>query len=310
MRPKVLGLVGPTASGKSALALRAATDLGGEIVCMDSMQVYRMMDVGTAKPTLEEREAVPHHMLDVADPRDSYSVAQYAQDARAAIDGILARGRLPILCGGTGLYLRSLSYRMDFGRAPADPAVRERYEAMARERGAQAVHGELALRDPESAARLHPNDLRRVVRALEVFELTGRPLSEDRLPDAADGPYVMRLFALSWPRETLYARVEERARAMAEGGLPEEVKALLDYGVPPDAQSMQGLGYKELVPYVRGETSLEDALEQVMRRTRNYAKRQLTWFNADPRIRWLEGDAGMETLLDGMKRGLDDGQAV
>ena len=302
----VLGLAGPTASGKSALALRVAAELGGEIVCMDSMQVYRFMDIGTAKPSRAERETVPHHMLDVAHPKDPYSVAEYAQAAGKAVEDILSRGKLPVLCGGTGLYLRAMSRPLGFGGAPSDPAVRQKYQGIADTRGAEALHRLLQERDPESARRLHPNDLRRVVRALEVLELTGRLFSAQEMPGDAEGSWDLRLFALRWPRETLYSRISARAEGMLRGGLPEEVEALLRMGVSPGAQSMQGLGYKELVPCLNGGTALEEAAELIARRTRNYAKRQLTWFNADPRIRWLEGEAGMETNVRRIRQGLEE----
>lgn len=297
MKPRVLGLVGPTASGKSALALRLAQALDGEVVCMDSMQVYRGMDIGTAKPTKAEQALVPHHLLDVADPAQPFSVAEYRELAMAAIADILIRGRLPLLCGGTGLYLRALSYRLGLGGAPADEGIRARWQALAEARGNQAVHDALAERDPDSAARLHPNNLRRVIRALEVLELTGRPFSAQQLPGGADGPYDLRLYALDWPRETLYRRIDARVGEMLEAGLLLEVRALAASGVPRDAQSMQGLGYKELLAVGEDGEGLMEAAALLMRRTRNYAKRQLTWFKADPRITWLQGGAGTESNL-------------
>ena len=305
-RPRVLCVTGPTASGKSELALRAALAVGGEIVCMDSMQVYRGMDVGTSKPTRGERDRVTHHLLDVADPAGPYSVAQYARDAEAAVRGVLNRGRLPVLCGGTGLYLRALSGGMDFGFAPSDPAVRAAWQDLASRQGPDALHALLMERDPESARRLHPNDLRRVIRALEVLELTGRPFSAQRGAGAQEGPWDLRVFALHWPREALYARINARVERMLREGLAEEVRSLLDRVVSPDAQSMQGLGYKEMIPCLRGECDLEQAKETISRRTRNYAKRQLTWFRADERVRWMEGAAGAEGCLPAVLRALEE----
>ena len=305
-KPVIPVFAGPTASGKSALAMRAAKEWGGEIVCMDSMQVYRFMDIGTAKPSRAERERVPHHMLDVAGPEEAYSVAEYAQGAKEAIGDILSRGKLPVLCGGTGLYLRALSGRMDFGFAPSSPAVREKYQGIADEQGAFVLHRILRERDPKSADRLHPNDLRRVIRALEVLELTGHPFSAQEMPKDVAQEWDLRLFALQWPRETLYSRIDGRVGGMLREGLAEEVKALLDRGVSPQAQSMQGLGYKELVPYLKGETSLGEAAQLIARRTRNYAKRQLTWFNADKRICWLPGEEGMDAHLRAVRQGLED----
>ena len=296
-KQSILGLVGPTASGKSALALKAAQALQGEIVCMDSMQVYRGMDIGTAKPAPEEQALVPHHLLDIVEPGQPFSVAEYKERAGAALEGILSQGRLPLLCGGTGLYLRALSRGMDFGSTPGDPAVRAGYFLLAQGKGNEAVHAILQEKDPLSAARLHPNNLRRVVRALEVLEVTGQPFSAQQMHKDSDGPYDLRLFALSWPREMLYRRINERVAAMLEAGLLGEVRALLEAGVPTDAQSMQGLGYKELVPAAQGEMPLADAAELLSRRTRNYAKRQLTWFKADPRITWLDGEDGIQKNL-------------
>ena len=287
-KPLLLGLVGPTASGKTALSMQLARRHDMEIVCMDSMQVYRGMDIGTAKPTLEEQRRLPHHMLDVADPREPYSVAEYREAAAQAIDGILKRGCLPVLVGGTGLYLRALSLPLSLGGTSRQDEVREKYEAVLQRDGKEALHALLANRDPETALRLHPNDTRRVIRALEVWEVTGVPFSRQQMPRVEDGPYDLRLFAMDLPRGELYQRIEERVDLMLKDGLIDEVESLLRHGVPPDAQAMQGLGYKELVPVLRGETPLEDAVVLLKQRTRNYAKRQLTWFNKDKRIRWLK----------------------
>ena len=297
-KPLVLALVGPTASGKSSLAMRTAVAMNGEIICMDSMQVYRGMDIGTAKPTLADRALVPHHLLDVAEPWEDYSVAEYARAAEQAIFEVLDRGRLPVLCGGTGLYLRALSQPLTLGGAKACPDIRARYQAIAETQGSQAVHDLLMEKDPESANNLHPNNLRRVIRALEVLEQTGIPFSSQQLPPVEEGPFDIRPYALSWPRETLYQRINRRFDAMMESGLLKEVRSLLDLGVGPGAQSMQGLGYKELVPYLAGQADLDTVRETVARRTRNYAKRQLTWFERDPRVQWLPGDIAQEEHLD------------
>ena len=297
-KPKILGLVGPTASGKSALALKAAQAMNGEIVCMDSMQVFQGMDIGTAKSSRQDRELVPHHMLDIVPPDSPYSVAEYQPQAKAAIEEVLSRGRLPVLCGGTGLYLRALSREMVFGDTQSDVLIRERYLHMAQEEGNQAVHKILEEKDPETAKKLHPNNLRRVIRALEVLELTGTPMSAQPQQTDEDGPYDMRLFALAWPRQELYERINARADRMLRDGLLRELKGLLDAGVSPQAQSMQGLGYKELLPYLRGESTMDDAMELMSRRTRNYAKRQMTWFTADKRITWLNGKKDPDTNLE------------
>ena len=301
----VYGLVGPTASGKTALSLRLARELGGEILCMDSMQIYCGMDIGTAKPTAEERAEAPHHLLDIADPAQPFSVTEYTVRARP----LLGRLRAPILVGGTGFYLRGLSQPMDYGYVPGNQTIRDRYEALAARDGVEAVHAALAAVDPASAARLHPNDLRRVVRALEVYELTGTRFSEQKIPDGADSPWRFVLFALDWPRETLYDRINARVDVMLEEGLLNEVKGLLDRGVPTGAQAMQGIGYKELIPVLTAGAALDEAVELIKRRSRNYAKRQLTWFRADKRIHWLSmpegrtvGDA-FDEMMDAIRAG-------
>ncbi len=306
-KPLVAGIVGPTAGGKTELALRLCARLPLEIVCMDSMQVYRGMDVGTAKPGPEQRRTAPHHMLDVADPREPYSVARYAQEALACVRGIPGRGRVPLLVGGTGLYLRALSLPLTLGNAPAAPQARERYRDYLLREGREALHALLAARDPDTAARLHPNDTRRVIRALEVLELTGVPLSRQRLPSEADSPFRFLLFAPLWQRETLYRRAAERAGRMIAAGLADEVKGLLDAGVPPDAQSMQGLGYKELLPCLRGDASLDEAREALVAGTCRYIKRQLTWFRGDGRVRWLDAEgAGPDALCAQMLRAVKE----
>ncbi len=287
-KKRVLGIVGPTASGKTALSLLAAKRLHGEIVCMDSMQLYRGMNIGTAKPTAEERAAVPHHMLDILDPSEEYSVSQYARDAREFLD----RLAVPILVGGTGMYLQSLSLPMDYGAVGGDESLRQKYHEIADTQGVQALHALLRAVDEESADRLHPNDVRRVVRALEVYDLTGVPLSRQKMPGPEDSPYDFQLYALEMPRDVLYARVDRRVDEMMAQGLLREVQALKNAGLSPEAQSMQGLGYKELWPVLEGKSSLQDAVSLIKLRTRHYAKRQLTWFKRDGRITWLPWQPG------------------
>lgn len=289
----VLGVVGPTASGKTALSLPLAQALHAEILCMDSMQIYRGMDVGTAKPTVQERALVPHHLLDLLSPQDAFSVTQYADAARPLLDALPC----PMLVGGTGLYLQALSLPMDFGTVGGDEKIREKYHALADTQGKGALHALLAARDPATAARLHENDVRRVVRALEVLDLTGVPLSRQSMPGPEASPYAFQLYAIAWPREALYARVDARVEAMLQNGLCEEVAALLRSGVTPEAQSMQGLGYKEMVPVLRGEATVRQAAELVKTRTRHYAKRQLTWFQRDARITWLPAQPDMSVYL-------------
>lgn len=301
MKKTVLGLVGPTASGKTAVSIALAKALGGEILCMDSMQIYRRMDIGTAKPTAAERAAAPHHLLDVCDPKDAFSVTEYAALARPLLDALPA----PILVGGTGFYLRALSLPLDFGFVKGDEAVREKYQTLLEQEGKDALHDRLLAVDPKSASKLHPNDTRRVIRALEVYDLTGKPFSSQKMPDETDAPYDFQLFAIDFPRETLYARIERRVDEMMEMGLLSEVEGLLKSGVPLAAQSMQGLGYKELAPCILEHAPLADAVALIKQRTRNYAKRQLTWFRADKRIRWipfdLRGDGAVKTILQSLE---------
>lgn len=282
-KKRVIGIVGPTASGKTALSLPLAQRLQGEIICMDSMQIYQHMDIGTAKPTTEERSSVPHHLLDFLPPDASFSVTQYAEMARKWID----RLPVPVLVGGTGMYLQSLSLPMDYGEVPGDEEIRKQYHALADAQGNEALHAVLAKKDPASAQRLHPNDIRRVIRALEVYDMTGKPLSAQTMPTNADCPYDFQLYAWEYPREVLYRRVDERVDEMMRAGLLEEVRKLREMGISPEAQSMQGLGYKELFPVLEGKAPLNDAVFQIKLRTRHFAKRQLTWFKRDERIRWI-----------------------
>lgn len=298
MKKRVIGIVGPTASGKTALSLPVAQRLGGHIVCMDSMQVYRGMDIGTAKPTQEERALVPHHLLDILSPNEAFSVTRYADLARPLLDNL----PVPMLVGGTGLYLEALSRPMDFGRVSGDEALRAKYHALAEKDGPEAVHALLQKADPPTAARLHPNDLRRVIRALEVYDLTGVPLSAREKEPPPESPWDFQLYAIDWPRDMLYARVEARVDAMMKAGLLDEVRALRNAGVAPDCQSMQGLGYKELWPVIEGKAALDEAVSLIKLRTRHYAKRQLTWFRRDGRITWIPWDSDLSKAADAICR--------
>ena len=287
-KPAVIAVAGPTASGKSDLGLKLAQRLGGEIICMDSMQIYRRMDIGTAKPTAQERALLPHHMLDVADPTEAYAVADYAVAAEQVIAQILSRGRVPILVGGTGLYLKALMDGLSLGGAGGDERLRAELNALADEPGGkERLHARLAAVDPETAARLHPNDRRRVIRAIEVFEQTGVPMSRQNHA-AQDRPFRVLPLALEWPRDLLYARLETRVHRMMEMGLLSEVRALLESGVAPAAQSMQGIGYKELIPAAMGQDDVNRAVWDIIVHTRHYAKRQGTWLRAEPRCVWLD----------------------
>lgn len=298
-KPAVIAVAGPTASGKSDLGLKLAQRLGGEIVCMDSMQIYRRMDIGTAKPTAQERALLPHHMLDVADPTEAYAVADYAVAAEQVIAQILSRGRVPILVGGTGLYLKALMDGLSLGGTGGDERLRAELNALADEPGGkERLHARLAAVDPETAARLHPNDRRRVIRAIEVFEQTGVPMSRQNHA-AQDRPFRVLPLALDWPRELLYARLETRVHRMMEMGLLSEVRALLESGVAPTAQSMQGIGYKELIPAAMEQGDVNRAVWEIIVHTRHYAKRQGTWLRAEPRCVWLDARDADALLAQG-----------
>jgi tRNA dimethylallyltransferase len=299
----VLAVVGPTAAGKTELALAVAERLGAEVVSADAMLVYRGMDIGTAKPTPEERARVPHHLVDLVDPGEEFSVARFQPLARAAIADVLGRGRVPLLVGGSGLYFHAVVD--DFVFPPTDPAVRARLEAEAAEVGLPELYARLAAADPPAAARIQPANLRRTVRALEVIELTGRPFSSFRA--AMDEPvsrYRLTVLGLDPGAELLRARVAERVAAMARAGLADEVGRLA--GRPLSRTARQALGYKELLDAMERGTPLPEALEAVVRRTRSYARRQLAWFRRDPRVRWSTlppGPARVAWALEAFEKG-------
>ena len=289
MRNYVAVVCGPTACGKTALAVRLALALDGEVVSADSMQVYRRLNIGTAKPAKEEMCGVPHHMLDVADPAEDYSAARYVADAAPVVDGILARGRLPVIAGGTGLYLDALIAGRTF--APFTPAsgLREELEQRAQKEGLPALYRELRQYDPDAAGRIHPNDAKRIIRALEVFRSTGRTISEhNQLTKALPPRYHAVKIGLRFQnRADLWVRIDARVDEMFARGLPDEVRALSAV-LPPDCTAMQAIGYKELSAALAHGRSLDDARAEIKLRTRQYAKRQLTWFRRDPSIGWYE----------------------
>ena len=300
-QPKLLVICGPTASGKTALGVALAQALDGEVVSADSMQIYRGMDIGTAKPTAEEMGGVPHHMLDVADPAEDYSVARYVHDADACVGDILDRGKLPIVVGGTGLYIDNLVAGRDF--APFTGAWREKLQARAREEGLPALHEELRRIDPDRAERLHPNDEKRILRALEVWYETGETITahDERtrsLPPKYDALRVCLQFSR---REDMWERIDRRVDLMMEAGLEEEVRGLLTSGVPPTATAMQAIGYKEFAAALRGEEPISQAVAEVKLRSRQYAKRQLTWFRRTPGIRYVTWENAPDLVLGRQK---------
>lgn len=291
-RPPLIVIGGPTASGKSACAVELCRIIKGEVVSADSMQLYQGMDIGTAKPDQAEMGGIPHHLLSIAPPTQRFSAAAFAQLTHKAMGEIRARGKMPVLCGGTGLYINAVTRPMGFAQNQGDEALRSQLEARAAdEEGRRALHEELRAIDPKTAGRLHPNDIRRVIRALEVYQLTGKTMSElaeedQRRPDL----YKTAFFALDFPREVLYERIDRRVDEMMRRGLEDEVRALLKGGLSENCTAMQALGYKEMVWAIRGEISMERAVELIKQGSRNYAKRQLTWFRRDARVQWIEAD--------------------
>ncbi|WP_048602411.1 tRNA (adenosine(37)-N6)-dimethylallyltransferase MiaA [Rubeoparvulum massiliense] len=279
MKAPLVTIIGPTAVGKTSLSLFLAQQLGGEIVSGDSMQVYRGMDIGTAKATLEERALAPHHMIDILKPDQDFSVVQFQQLARQAIQEIQQRGHLPILVGGTGLYVRSIIYDYQFSEVVEDPLFRKEMEEKAKREGNEAIWQRLNQVDPTTAQQVHPNNLRRVIRALEVYQLTGVPISQQVSHSTPDeSPYELWLIGLTMERSQLYQRIAQRVDGMMEEGLLQEVENLLHQGYDEHYTAMQSIGYKEFLPYFRGEASLEACVAQLKQNTRRFAKRQYTWF--------------------------------
>ena len=278
MKGKILVIGGPTASGKSSLGIELALSKNGEIVSADSMQIYRRMDIGTAKVTKKEQSAVPHHMIDVAEPDENYSVARYVEQASACCDDILSRGRLPVVVGGTGLYIDSLLSGRDFS-CEADASLREELGAYYDSVGGERMLAELARFDPDRAAILKANDKKRIVRAFEVYRGTGETITEhDRKTKLLPPRYEYDFIFLNPERSILYERIERRVDLMFEKGLVEEVRSLLSSGVPVSATSMQAIGYKETVEYINGAITLDEAVSSIKQGSRRYAKRQVTWF--------------------------------
>ena len=295
MENRLICICGPTASGKTALSVALAKQLHTEIISADSMQIYRGMDIGTAKPTAEERQGVPHHLLDVCAPGEPFSVARYVELADAAAQDVLSRGMVPIVAGGTGLYMDALIECSTFSGNETDLSVREKYQRMAAERGNEAVHACLARVDPEGAERLHPNNLKRVIRALEVYEQTGMTIDAfNRLHKRPAPKYAaLKIGICPAERQTLYDRIDRRVDQMLADGLLEETKRLLDSGALAGTAA-QAIGYKELLGYLQGDAPLADCVALLKQRSRNYAKRQLTWLKRDDNIHWIYYNNGEE----------------
>lgn len=285
----LVAIVGPTAVGKTALALALASRLGGEIVSADSRQIYRGMDIGTAKPTPAELAALPHHLIDIADPDQDFSLAVYQDQALAAIAAIGARGWLPLLVGGTGQYLAAVLEGWQIPRVPPQPDLRAALERAAAAEGAPALHTRLAEVDPAAAAAILPTNLRRIIRALEVYELTGEPISQQQRKQPP--PYRIRTLWLALPAERLYARIDARVDAMVAAGLVDEVRGLVARGYGWDLPAMSSLGYREFAPYFAGEASLAEAIQRLKFNTHAFARRQANWFRRLPGVAQLPADA-------------------
>lgn len=286
-------IVGPTAVGKSKIAVEVAGLLDAEIISADSVQIYKGMDIGTAKISYEERfthtgKYIPHHMLDIVEPNVVYSVAQYKATVEELIPQIIKRGKLPLLVGGTGLYVQAIIDPYVFEPIPVDWEYRKKLKQLAQEKGNDFVHNLLSQVDPISAQKLHPNDLHRVIRALEVFHATGKPIWAEHQVGKVKSKYNLSLIGITMPRPLLYARIEERVDKMMAHGLLEEVKDLLNKGYSSNLPAMQSIGYKQICSYLEGKCTLEEAVYLIKRDTRRLAKRQLTWFKRDTRIKWFE----------------------
>ena len=287
-KPMII-LTGPTAVGKTDLSIQLAKVINGEIISADSMQVYRHMDIGSAKVTPEEMDGVPHHLIDVLEPEEEFNVVVFQKLAKEALTGIYARGHIPIIVGGTGFYIQALLYDIDFTENDGDTAIRRELEKLAQTQGAGCLHQMLQEIDPESAAAIHQNNVKRVIRAIEFYRQTGKKISlHNEQEREKQSPYQFLYYVLDTDRKILYERIDRRVDLMMEHGLVDEVKHLADMGCTRDMVSMQGLGYKEILDYLSGEIPLEEAVYILKRDTRHFAKRQITWFKRERDVRWLE----------------------
>ncbi len=303
-------LTGPTAVGKTELSIRLAKAVDGEIISADSMQVYRHMDIGSAKVTPEEMDGVPHHLIDVLDPMEEFNVVTFQTLAREAMAGIYERGRIPIIAGGTGFYIQALLYDIDFTENDGDTTIRRQLEQLAEEKGVEYLHNMLREIDPESAEAIHANNVKRVIRAIEYYRQTGKKISvHNETEKTKESPYQFLYYVLNTDRPVLYERIDRRVDIMMEQGLVEEVKKLADMGCSKGMVSMQGLGYKEILDYLEGNCTLEEAVYVLKRDTRHFAKRQITWFKREREVRWLnlpefgnDRQKVLEKILDDVRR--------
>lgn len=288
MKPPMIVLTGPTAAGKTAASIQLAKAIGGEIISADSMQVYRHMDIGSAKITPKEMEGIPHHLIDVLEPWEPFNVTVFQQMAKTALVEIYGHGHIPILTGGTGFYIQALLYDIDFTKHPGDEVIRRELEQQAKEKGPDFLHKLLCTVDAESAEEIHPNNVKRVIRAIEYYRQTGEPISaHNRREREKDSPYEVLYYVLNTDRSLLYERIDRRVDRMISSGLTEEVQALKKSGCTREMVSMQGLGYKELLDYLDGACTLQEAVCRLKQNTRHFAKRQITWFKRERDVRWL-----------------------
>ena len=303
-KTKVIAICGPTASGKTALSIELAKKINGEIVSCDSMQIYKYMNIGTAKPDTQEMKSIKHYLLDIVEPNERYSVADYKRDAKKAIKEIIEKGKVPIIVGGTGLYLDSLIYEIEYQNIEFDEEYRKKLEKQVEEIGLETLYEEAKKIDPEAIEKISSNDKKRILRILEIYHATGKNKTEqEKESRKKEVEYDYRVFAINWDREILYDRINKRVDIMIEQGLIEEVKEILKkYDEFPTA--MQGLGYKDVVQYLKGEYTKEEMIEKLKMETRRYAKRQLTWFRKNKQTIWLDGENGiqnnMKIILEGI----------
>lgn len=284
---KIIAVCGPTASGKTDLAIAIAKHFGGEIISCDSMQIYRKMNIGTAKPDEREQSEVVHHMIDIVDPDENYNVVSFKRDAEKAIDNVLERGKLPVLAGGTGLYMDSVLNNVAFSEEKTDLGIRHELEELLKEKGSEYIHNELKKIDSESAEKIHPNNTRRVIRALEIYRATGKTMTEANEASKRPPKYDALIFGIMRDREELYERINRRVDIMLEKGLLEEVRGLKESGLDESLTSMQAIGYKELFEYFNGKLTLSEAVEKIKQESRRYAKRQMTWLKRNKNICWI-----------------------
>lgn len=303
-KPRVAAVVGPTASGKTALAIALAKEFDGEVISCDSMQIYRGMDIGTAKPTVAEMDGITHHMIDIIEPSESFSAADYSPLAKAAADDIISRGKLPIFCGGTGLYLDAVLCANSYADTETDLSLREKLLAEVEHDGADAMWERLRAVDPEAAEATHKNNIKRVVRALEIYLSSGVTKTEwDKRSRLAPTPFDATVIALEREREELYRRIDLRVDIMMEMGLEKEVRELLESGrLPRTSTAAQAIGYKEFIEYFDGITSLDDTISMIKQSSRRYAKRQLTWFRRSKEVNWINSGDNFEDIVNIAKK--------